>query len=388
MYPHGYFHQHISADGWQEEVYEQLNFSEAPISPVLTAEGKPIIVEVPLDTRSVQVAVWQVNVGRVKIYLLDTNVEGNSQPDRELSARLYAGDQDTRLQKQIIIGIGGVRVLRALGIEPTIWHANEGYTAFMTLERVRELVTKGTKFTEAVDLVRATTVITIHTLVPGVNDTFPRELLKKYFHSYWESLELDMEELLKLGAQGSDNSSFNTTVLGLRMSDYRNGVSQMHGSTCRRTWNYLWPDKEEKDVPIGSVTNGVHVPTWIAPQAASLYEAHVDNDWLKKHDDPSMWEKVVDIPDEEIWAMRRWLKNKLISAIKERARKRWIEDHVTPEQALVMGGLLDPETLTIAFCRRFTGYKRATLIFHDFDRLKRILQNELQPCGIPLMSRS
>ncbi|MBN2462733.1 MAG: alpha-glucan family phosphorylase [Dehalococcoidia bacterium] len=382
MYPQGYFHQHISADGWQEEVYERLNFSEAPISPVLTAEGKPIIVEVPLDTRPVQVTVWQVNVGRVKLYLLDTNVEGNSQPDRELSARLYAGDQETRLQKQIIIGIGGVRVLRALGIKPTIWHANEGYTAFMTLERVRELVAKGIKFTEAVNTVRATTVTTIHTLVPGVNDTFPRELIKKYFHSYRESLKLDMEELLKLGAQESDNSSFNTTALGLRMSDYRNGVSQLHGGTCRRTWHCLWPDKEENDMPIGSVTNGVHVPTWVAPQAASLYEAHIDNDWLKKHDDPAMWEKVIDIPDEKIWAMRRWLKNKLISAIKERARRRWIEDHVTPEQALVMGGLLDPEALTIAFCRRFTGYKRATLIFHNFDRLKRILQNELQPIQI------
>jgi len=382
MYPQGYFHQHISADGWQEEVYERLNFSEAPISPVLTAEGKPIIVEVPLNTRLVQVTVWQVNVGRVKLYLLDTNVEGNSQPDRELSARLYAGDQDTRLQKQIIIGIGGVRVLRALGIEPTIWHANEGYTAFMTLERIRELVAKGIKFTEAVNTVRATTVTTIHTLVPGVNDTFPRELIEKYFHSYWESLKIDMEELLKLGAQESDNSSLNTTILGLRMSDYRNGVSQLHGGTCRRTWHCLWPDKEEKDVPIDSVTNGVHVPTWVAPQAANLYEAHIDNDWLKKHDDPAMWEKVIGIPDEKIWAMRRWLKNKLISAIKERARRRWIGDHVTPEQALVMGGLLDPEALTIAFCRRFTSYKRATLIFHNFDRLKRILQNELQPIQI------
>jgi len=382
MYPQGYFHQHISADGWQEEVYEQLNFDEASISPVLNAEGQPIIVEVSLDTKPIRVTVWQVNVGRVKLYLLDTNVEGNSPSDRELSARLYAGDQETRLQKQIVIGIGGVRVLRALGIEPTIWHANEGYTAFMTLERVRELVAKGIKFTKAVNLVRATTVTTIHTLVPGVNDTFPRELIEKYFRSYWESLKLDMEELLKLGAQGPDTSTFNTTALGLRMSDYRNGVSQLHGGTCRRTWHSLWPDKEEKDVPIGSVTNGVHVPTWIAPQAARLYEAYLDNDWLKKHDDPALWEKVADIPDEEIWIMRRWLKNKLISSVRERARRRWVEDHVQPEQALVMGGLLDPEALTIAFCRRFTGYKRATLIFHDFARLKRILQNELQPLQI------
>jgi starch phosphorylase len=382
MYPQGYFHQHISADGWQEEVYEQLNFSEAPISPVLTTEGQPMAVEVPLDMRSVRVTVWQVNVGRIKLYLLDTNVEGNSQPERELSARLYAGDQETRLQKQIIIGVGGVRVLRALGIKPTIWHANEGYTAFMTLERVRELVAKGIKFNKAVNAVRATTVLSIHTLVLGVSETFPSELIEKYLHSYQESLKLDMEELLQLGARGSDNSAFNTTALGLRMSGYHNGVSQLHGATCRRTWHCLWADKEEENVPIRSVTNGVHVPTWVAPQAASLYEAYLDNDWLNRHDDPILWEKVVDIPDEKVWAMRRWLKDKLISAVKERARRRWVAGHVQPEQALVMGGLLDPEALTIAFCRRFTGYKRATLVFHDFDRLKRILQNELQPLQI------
>ena len=382
MYPQGYFHQHISADGWQEEFYEQLNFGEAPIRPVLTAEGQPLIVEVPLDLRSVRVTVWQVNVGRVKLYFLDTNVEGNSPSDRELSARLYAGDQEMRLQQQIIIGIGGVRVLRALGIEPVIWHVNEGYAAFMVLERVRELVAKGLNFTEAANLVRATTVFTIHTLVSAGSDVFSLDLVEKYFHRYWSHLGLDRKRFLELGIQGTDNSAFNTTVLGLRMADYRNGVSQLHGGTCRRTWHSLWPDKEEKDVSISSVTNGVHVPTWIAPQAARLYETYLDHDWLKRHDDPTLWEKVLDIPDEEIWATRRWLKNKLISAVNERARRRWVEDHVEPAQALAMGGLLDPEALTIAFCRRFTSYKRATLIFHDFDRLKRILQNELQPLQI------
>ncbi len=382
MYPQGYFHQHVSDDGWQEEFYEQLNFGEAPIRPVLTAEGQPMTVEAPLDMRSVRVNIWQANVGRVKLYLLDTNVEGNSPSDRELSARLYAGDQEMRLQQQIIIGIGGVRVLRALGIQPVIWHANEGYAAFMILERVRELVAKGLNFTEAANLVRATTVFTIHTLVSAGSDVFSLDLVEKYFHRYWSHLGLDRKRFLELGIQGTDNSAFNTTVLGLRMADYRNGVSQLHGGTCRRTWHSLWPDKEEKDVSISSVTNGVHVPTWIAPQAARLYETYLDHDWLKRHDDPTLWEKVLDIPDEEIWAMRRWLKNKLISAVKERARRRWVEDHVEPAQALAMGGLLDPEALTIAFCRRFTSYKRATLIFHDFDRLKRILQNELQPLQI------
>ena len=202
MYPQGYFHQHISADGWQKEIYEQLNFSEAPISPVFTAEGQPMTVEVPLDMRSVRVNIWQANVGRIKLYLLDTNVEGNSPSERKLSARLYAGDQEMRLQQQIVIGIGGVRVLRALGMEPVVWHANEGYTAFMMLERIRELMAKGRSFTEAADRVRATTVFTIHTLVLGVNDTFSPDLIEKYFHRYWDFLGLGRETFLELGMQG------------------------------------------------------------------------------------------------------------------------------------------------------------------------------------------
>jgi starch phosphorylase len=382
MYPQGYFHQHISTDGWQNEVYEQLNFSEAPISPVLNAEGQRMIVEVPLDKRSVRINIWQVNVGRVKLYLLDTDVEGNSPSERKLSARLYAGDQEIRLQQQIVIGIGGVRVLRALGIEPAIWHANEGYTAFMMLERIRELVAKGLSFAEAADKVRATTVFTIHTLVLGVNDAFSSDMIEKYFHHYWDFLRLDRETFLGLGKRGSDNSVFNVTALGLKMAGHRNGVSQLHAGLCRRTCNSIWPDTEEKEVPISSVTNGVHVPTWVAPQAASLYEEYLSHDWMKRRDVPALWEKVSDIPDEKIWAMRNWLKHKLISSVKERARKRWAEDHIAPEQALAMGGLLDTEVLTIAFCRRFTAYKRASLILNDIDRLKQLLRNEFRPVQI------
>ncbi len=204
MYPQGYFHQHVSAGGWQQEVYEQLNFAEAPISQVLTHDGNPMIIEVPLDLRSVRVGLWQVNVGRVKLYLLDTNVEGNSPYDRELSARLYAGDQEMRLQQAIIIGVGGVRALRALDIQPTIWHANEGYTAFMTLERIRELVAEGLDFTEAARRVQATTVFTIHSLVPGGNDSFSRDLVENSFHRYRDWLKVDTETLLELGALETD----------------------------------------------------------------------------------------------------------------------------------------------------------------------------------------
>ena len=382
MYPQGYFHQHVSADGWQEEVYEQLNFNEAPISPVLTAQGQVMNVEVSLDTRSVHVAIWQVDIGRVKLYLLDTNVEKNPPPDRELSARLYAGDQEMRLQQEIILGVGGVRVLQALGIEPVIWHANEGHTAFMMLERVRELVEKGFDFTEAVNKVRATTVFTTHTPVPAGNDIFPLNLIKKYFHHYWNSIGLNQDAFLKMGIQEPDNAVFNMTVLGLRMADHRNGVSQLHGGICRRMWHSLWPDAEEKDVPIDSVTNGIHVPTWVAPHMARLYETHLGRDWLEKHDDPAFWEHVLEIPDEELWAARRWLKYKLISSVRDRARRRWSEDHTAPVQTLAMGALLDTEVLTLAFSRRFTAYKQAALILYDTNRLKHILRDELRPVQI------
>lgn len=382
MYPQGYFHQRVSADGWQEDIYEDLNFNEAPVSPVLTAQGQSMKVEVPLDTRSVQVAVWQVNVGRVKLYLLDTNLEDNPPQDGQLSARLYAGDREMRLQQEIVLGIGGVRVLRALGIEPVVWHANEGHTAFMMLERVRELVAKGMDFAEAANKVRATTVFTTHTPVPAGNDVFSLDLMEKYFHRYWGSLGLDRDAFLALGIQESDSAVFNMTILALRMADWRNGVSQLHGGVCRRMWHSLWPDAEEKEVPIGSVTNGIHVPTWLAPQTARLYERHLGHDWLERHDDPALWESVLDIPDEEIWALRRWLKYKLIGSVQDRARKRWSEDRVAPVHALAMGALLDTEALTLGFCRRFAEYKRAALILYDVNRLKRILQNELRPVQI------
>ena len=379
MYPKGYFHQHISADGWQEEVYDQLNFNEAPITPVYSADGQLLNVQAPLDSRSVHIAVWQINLNQAKLYLLDTNVEQNTPVDCQLSACLYAGDRELRLQQEIVLGIGGVRVIRALGLNPSVWHANEGHVGFMMLERVREYVETGMDFREAVDRVSATTVFTTHTPVPAGNDTFSLDLVQKYFHNYWESLGLDRETFLGLGVQNSDNSVFNMTVLGLRTASYRNGVSKLHGAVCRQMWHSLWPDIPEENVPISSVTNGVHVPTWLSPQMAHLFDKYLSSDWLSRHDEAEVWENVYDIPDDELWAARRWLKNKLINCLQERARKLWYQNRVKSVQTLAMGGLLDPEVLTIGFCRRFTGYKRAGLILSDIERLKRMLHNELRP---------
>lgn len=382
MYPQGYFYQRISEEGWQEEVYRQLNFAEAPILRALNAQKQPVKIRVELDSRSVYIAVWQVNVGQVKLYLLDTDLEDNCPVDRQLSARLYGGDSEARLQQEIILGIGGVRILRALKVAPTIWHVNEGHTAFMMLERCREWLEKGLSFSEALSRVRTTTVFTTHTPIPAGNDAFPHSLMEKYFDHYWNSLGLDRDAFLQLGTAEPNNTSFNMTILGLRMAQQCNGVSQLHGAVCRRMWHCLWPEVDEKDVAIASVTNGIHLPTWVAPQMARLYEKYLGADWLEKHDEPALWARVQDIPDNEIWQARRWLKGKLISFIHERVRKRWSQDHGSPGQALAMGALLDVEALTLGFSRRFTDYKRACLILQDVERLKRLLQNELQPLQI------
>jgi len=389
MYPHGYFHQRISAEGWQEEIYRQLDFNEAPINPVALPRGYRPLAKVSLDNKHLSVAVWQVQVGRVNIYLLDTDVEGNTPEDRKLSARLYAADQELRIQQEIVLGIGGVRVLRALGVKPAVWHANEGHTAFMMLERVREEVEQGATFKEAVRRVRATTVFTTHTPVPAGHDVFPAQLVEKYFHNYWDSLGIDKETFIRLGQQnGICPQAFNMTALALALSEQRNAVSQLHGGVTRRMWHVLWPDYKEDDVPISHITNGIHIPTWVAPKMGQLYEKYLGPDWVKRHDDPELWKHVADIPDEELWNTRQLLKRNLLVTIRERARKLWNEPEVAPQQVLAMGSLLDPWVLTIGFVRRFAEYKRPALIFQDMERLKRIINDPQRPVQIIFAGKS
>lgn len=263
MYPQGYFHQRISADGWQEESYRRLDFNEVPIKQVLSRQGHRALAQVQLDNRSVSIGAWQVQVGRTTIYLLDTNLEENTPQDRQLSSRLYIADQEPRIQQEIILGIGGVRVLQALGVEPAMWHANEGHTAFMMLERARGEVERGATFAEALHRVRATTVFTTHTPVPAGHDVFPAQLVEKYFRSYWGSLGIERKAFLKLG-QRPGSRAFNMAALALALADRRCAVSQLHGIVSRKMWHRLWPGVQEDEVPISHVTNGIHVPTWVA----------------------------------------------------------------------------------------------------------------------------
>jgi len=389
MYPQGYFHQHISADGWQEEVYRQLDFEGAPINRVLSPTGETTVVEIQLGDITLAIGVWQVQVGLTNIYLLDTNLEENSVQYRQLSARLYVADLEQRLQQEIVLGIGGVRVLRALNINPAIWHANEGHSAFMMLERVRELVATGLSFAEARNRVQDTTVFTTHTPVLAGHDMFPAQLLEKYLSGYRQSLRIDRETFFQLGLQDAyATQTFNMTAFALRVANQRCGVSQLHGKVTRRMWHGLWPQVPEDEVPIAHVTNGVHVPSWVAPELASLFEKYLGKNWIKEYDDSGLWEGVLDIPDEELWAVHQLLKRKLIGAMREGARNRWVEDNVAPKQVLPLGVLLNPEVLTIGFARRFTGYKRSTLVFRDVDRLSRVVSNRWHPVQIVFAGKS
>ena len=380
MYPQGYFRQRITPEGWQEAAYTPFNREDSPIHPALTPSGDPCRITVEMGDRTVAAIVWKVLVGRVTLYLIDTDVPENSPENRALSARLYGGDQEIRLCQEILLGIGGVRMLRTLGINPTVWHANEGHSAFLTLERLRELVQKGRSHAEASEMVRQSTVFTTHTPVPAGHDVFPLHLIDRYFNGYWDQIGLSHDEFLRLGdSPNSHQQGFNMTALAIRLSAHVNGVSREHGRVSREMWRHFWPGLATDLVPIRSITNGIHAPTWIAAEINQLYGKYLGPDWTEKCDDSAMWQRVLDIPDHELWAVRQTMKRKLMSFIRERARTGWMQGHLQATQMLSRGTLLDPEALTIGFARRFATYKRATLLFRDLERLKRLLQNQWRP---------
>jgi starch phosphorylase len=389
MYPQGYFRQRISADGWQEEEYHQLDFSKAPVKPILSPDGQKCLAEVQMKNHTLYVGAWLVNLGRVNLYLLDTGLEENDPQERQLSNRLYTGDREHRLQQEILLGVGGVRVLRTLGIQPSVWHANEGHTAFMILERIREKVEQGKTFDEAMESVQKTSVFTTHTPVPEGHDIFTTDLVSQYFDHYWPSLGIDREAFLDLGRNNdADDGHFNMTVLALKASGHRNAVSRLHGKVARHMWHGLWPDLPEDEVPIIYITNGIHVPTWVAFENRQLYEKYLGQDWLDKRDEVQLWKHIEDIPNEELWRTHLILKRKLFHIILEQAQMRWARGEASPQQILAMGSLLDSDTLTIAFVRRFTEYKRPSLLFQDIERLIKIVNNPLRPVQIIFAGKS
>jgi starch phosphorylase len=320
-----------------------------------------------------------VRLGRSCLLLLDSDVEANEPWDRQISAQLYGGDQRIRIAQEILLGVGGVRLLRALGLEPTVWHANEGHAAFMMLERLRERVAAGRGFDAAVNDVRGSTVFTTHTPVAAGHDAFPPSLVEDSFHGYWGDLDGDRERILALGAH---EGGFNMTVFSLRLSGQRNAVSRLHGKISRRMWGHLWPEAKEDEIPISAVTNGVHVPTWISTEMRSLYRRHLAPDWLARHDDPGLWERLAEVPDDELWRAHVRQKRSFVAQLRERTRSRWARGLIEPAQLVAAGTLLDSEALTIGFARRFATYKRATLIFRELERLLALLDDRWRPLQI------
>jgi starch phosphorylase len=379
MYPQGYFRQNITIDGWQEEVYEKLNWADAPIQPAVRPDGKPCVTAVPLGNRTVLVSVWYVRLGHVKLYLLDTDLDENAPWDRELSARLYGGDRETRVQQEIILGIGGVRALKAMGSDPAVYHLNEGHAGFVVLQRIRDLCEKGWSFDAALEEVRRTTVFTTHTPVAAGHDAFPFHLVETHLAGAWGDLGPHRERFFALGHY--DNGAgpmFNMTALALRASGAANGVSRLHGEITKQMWQSIWPGTSYDNLPVKFVTNGVHVPTWLSSEIAHLFDEHLGADWLDRHDDPVFVERVLSIPDEQLWSARQTLRAYLFNFLRERARQRWCAQGAA-SRLVAAGTMFDQNTLTIGFARRFTSYKRPELIFSDPDRLARILNAGNRP---------
>lgn len=382
-YHQGYFSQHITEDGWQESRSLNINFSDLAILPLTNGNNTPAMITVELAGRKVYARIWLIQVGRVSLYLLDSNVPENSEADRQLTARLYSNDPEIRISQEILLGMGGVRALRLVGHNPNIWHMNEGHSAFLTLERVLEYMRAGMTYDQAVNKVSQTNIFTTHTPVPAGNDQFPIWLMDKYFSQVWPQLGLTREQFIDLGKQTMPwGDMFVMPVLALKLSEYSNAVSELHGRVSRHMWNFLWPDRKEDDVPIRHITNAVHMGTWLARRMRVLFDRYLGADWMQRMDDFEMWEQVDNIPDNELWAVRRHLKRKLLNFANERIRQAWVSGTVHPVQVVAGGVLLEPYSLTIGFARRFATYKRGNLILRDIDRLMNIIHNPNMPVQI------
>lgn len=392
LYTAGYFDQRIRTDGWQEDSDESVVPGDTALAPVTTADGGRSIAVVRMFGRDVHVGAYRLAVGRTTIYLLTTDLDQNHADDRLVTRKLYSGGPDLRLRQEWILGVGGVRVLRALGVDPAAWHANEGHAAFMMLERVRELMAAGVPGPEAVHRVRERGIFTTHTPVAAGHDAFAAEAVARCAGPIWEEMGVSEQALLSVGHRpAAQDGSFDMTAAAIRLSGQVNGVAVRHGEVSREMSQPFWPDRPVTGVPIGSVTNGVHLATWTSDELLALLDRSLGSDWESRRDDPTVWERVLSLDDVALWGAHQRLKRALLDALRETARRRWTRvsgepngtDSTTAEQDTFRGVsdglLLDPDTLTIGFARRFATYKRADLIFHDLDRLRTLLTNVGRP---------
>jgi len=380
LYTKGYFDQRLRIDGWQEDSDVHFDLETTPLERIPSPTGDPWLTTVRTFGRPVHIAAWRMLVGRILVYLLDTNLEQNDPADRDLSAKLYAGGPDMRLRQEWLLGVGGVRVLRALGIDPAAWHANEGHAAFMLVERLRELLAAGVRYPDAVAQVRARSVFTTHTPVPAGHDRFSPAQVEACAAPVLEEMGLTPEQFVGLGAHPEDEHPlYHMTATALRLSGRVNGVARKHGEVSRELWRPLWPGHSAEQVPIGHITNGVHLPTWMSGGMIRMLDRHLGEGWMERRDQPGFWEGVLTLDDSVLWREHGEAKWGLLSYIREDARRRWAEHWKEAAHVVGAGILISPDALVIGFARRFATYKRASLLFSDFDRLHDLLTNPWRP---------
>jgi starch phosphorylase len=382
LYREGYHRQYLNADGWQQERYPHNDVYKMPVILLRSDNGSPLLIDVDFPERVVKARVWKCNVGRVPLYLLDTDFDGNDPDDREITARLYGGDRDMRIRQEILLGIGAVKMLHAIRVFPTVYHMNEGHSAFMTLERIKELVLQeGLTFEQAVDSVKAASVFTTHTPVSAGNDMFSPEMIEHYFRRYCDDIGIGMDQLLALGRQDPNDSRepFCMTVLALKVSAAANGVSKLHGETARSMWSRTWHEIPEDEVPITSITNGVHTRFWVSRDMAGLYDRYLGPGWVSNPADPSIWSRIDDVPDAELWRTHERRRERLVTFARRRLAAHLSKRGASNSEIAAATEVLDPEALIIGFARRFATYKRANLFLTDPERLLRLLKNDGRP---------
>jgi starch phosphorylase len=379
MFREGYFRQYLNAEGWQQERYPENDFTNLPLIAEAASDGNPLLIPVPLPGRTVQCRVWRIQIGRVPLFLLDTNIPQNTAEDRAISAQLYGGDKENRIKQETVLALGGIRALRALGREPVVCHLNEGHSAFCALERIRILMDeKKLDFATARELVKAGTVFTTHTPVPAGNEVFAPDLVLKYLGEPMASLGLDRKAFLGLGRQNPDdeNESFGMTVLALKLANVANGVSKLHGQVSRKLWQALWPGLPASEVPITSITNGVHTRSWLSPETALIYDRYMGVQWEERPTDYTIWKRVDSIPDTELWRTAERARSRLVHFARGRVKQQLERRGASPAEIAKASEVLDPDALTIGFARRFATYKRGSLLFKDIERLSAMLNHK------------
>ncbi len=381
LYKYGYFSQSLSIDGQQIANYESQNFDQLPIEPVLGEDGQPMVLEVPYPGRVVYSHIWRVNVGRMKLYLLDTDLDQNSEWDRQITHKLYGGDWENRIKQEYLLGIGGVLMLEKLGIKTDLYHANEGHAALMNLQRLVDYVQKDhLPFNVALEIVRASSLYTVHTPVPAGHDYFEESLFGKYLGEYPAKLGISWNDLMNMGRENPDtNERFSMSVFCLNTCQEANGVSWLHGEVSKKMFAGIWKGYAPEESHVGYVTNGVHMPTWAATEWKEFYSEHLNQDLFNDQSNPEMWKGIFNVPDEDIWNMRMTMKNKFINFVKKDFKEKWLKNQGDPTEVMKIVDKINPNALIIGFARRFATYKRAHLLFTDLDRLAKIVNNEKYP---------